>query len=283
MKELSSFLSRIFDLPETGTDMTSVTWAEANRFQSYTILILMGVPVMVVLGLFHFYHNHLILGSLLMLSAPGLFGGWFALRNSSRSNTIYRINGLLVAFLFCYLLIIGGEEGSKSLWIFTFPLVSHFLFGKMEGLVWNVIFYLSMICLLYVLPVPFQIYPYSAEFIHRFLAIYLIVSIFSYWFESSVNRYRRKLLRENSKLRTALDEVKTLRGLLPICSYCHNIRNDEGFWNTLDAYLSLHTEVKFSHGICPDCLKTHFPRVIKAREEKKMAENEAMCNQGARE
>lgn len=49
-------------------------------------------------------------------------------------------------------------------------------------------------------------------------------------------------------------EIKILRGLLPICSKCKKIRNDNGFWKRVDAYIEEHTQVTFSHGICPDCL-----------------------------
>jgi hypothetical protein len=59
--------------------------------------------------------------------------------------------------------------------------------------------------------------------------------------------------RSERELRTALSEVKTLSGLLPICMHCHKIRNDLGYWDQLERYLARHTEARFSHGICPDC------------------------------
>jgi PAS domain S-box-containing protein len=61
---------------------------------------------------------------------------------------------------------------------------------------------------------------------------------------------REQLVRE---LQVALAEVKTLRGIVPICSYCKNIRNDQNYWQSVEAYLSTHTETQFSHGICPSC------------------------------
>ncbi len=57
------------------------------------------------------------------------------------------------------------------------------------------------------------------------------------------------------QLRTALEEIKTLKGFIPICSYCHKIRDDEGVWNRLEAYLTKHSDVELSHGICPDCIQ----------------------------
>lgn len=63
------------------------------------------------------------------------------------------------------------------------------------------------------------------------------------------------------ELKTAIAEVKALSGLLPICSYCKKIRDDEGYWQRLEAYIEERSEAEFSHGICNDCLELHFPRV----------------------
>ncbi len=54
-------------------------------------------------------------------------------------------------------------------------------------------------------------------------------------------------------LELALNQVKQLRGLLPICMYCKRIRNDKDYWQQVETYISDHTEAEFSHGICPDC------------------------------
>jgi len=55
------------------------------------------------------------------------------------------------------------------------------------------------------------------------------------------------------QLEEALSRVKQLQGLLPICSYCKKIRNDRNYWQQVEGYISEHTEVQFSHGICPEC------------------------------
>jgi hypothetical protein len=61
-------------------------------------------------------------------------------------------------------------------------------------------------------------------------------------------------------LKVALTEVKTLSGLVPICMTCKKIRDDTGYWNQLEAYISKHSEVEFTHGICPECLEKHHPQ-----------------------
>ena len=57
------------------------------------------------------------------------------------------------------------------------------------------------------------------------------------------------------ELQAALAEVKTLQSILPICSYCRKIRDDENYWHTVENYVSLHTSTRFSHGICPTCME----------------------------
>lgn len=61
---------------------------------------------------------------------------------------------------------------------------------------------------------------------------------------------RERLVRE---LQSALAEVRTLREILPLCSYCRKVRDDEDYWQTVESYVSKHTSTKFSHGICPEC------------------------------
>ena len=65
---------------------------------------------------------------------------------------------------------------------------------------------------------------------------------------------RERLIGE---LRKALADIHILRGLLPICAGCKKIRDDRGYWQGLEQYLSEHAEVQFSHGLCPDCLSRY--------------------------
>jgi PAS domain S-box-containing protein len=75
---------------------------------------------------------------------------------------------------------------------------------------------------------------------------------------------KRKLIEEQRDksildLQQALSEVKKLSGLLPICSYCKKIRDDKGYWNQIESYIHKHSEAQFSHGICQECAKKHYP------------------------
>ena len=61
------------------------------------------------------------------------------------------------------------------------------------------------------------------------------------------------------ELEEAMAHIKTLQGLIPICMYCHKIRNDQESWQRIEDYLSQNTDIQLSHSLCPDCLEKHFP------------------------
>lgn len=67
--------------------------------------------------------------------------------------------------------------------------------------------------------------------------------------------------RTAADLASALSELKTLQGMLPICAHCKNVRNDAGYWESVESYVEAHSEADFSHGICPTCMKVHYPAV----------------------
>jgi AmiR/NasT family two-component response regulator len=68
-----------------------------------------------------------------------------------------------------------------------------------------------------------------------------------------------ELRRLNIELQSALDNVKVLSGLLPICANCKKIRDDKGYWEAVETYFKKHTEIEFSHGLCPACITKLYP------------------------
>lgn len=65
----------------------------------------------------------------------------------------------------------------------------------------------------------------------------------------------------HTKLKNAYEEIKTLKGLIPICASCKNIRDDKGFWENVENYISKHSEAEFTHSICPECVKELYPDI----------------------
>jgi hypothetical protein len=81
--------------------------------------------------------------------------------------------------------------------------------------------------------------------------------------QTELNRQLADALQTNrqhaAELEATLAEVKTLRGLLPICSNCKAVRDDEGLWTQIERYVSRHTDASFTHSLCPDCLRQLYP------------------------
>lgn len=75
---------------------------------------------------------------------------------------------------------------------------------------------------------------------------------------------RERLLAD---LRDALAEIKVLQHILPMCSYCKKIRDEENQWSTVESYISHHTNSHFSHGICPECMRTHVEADLRTEDE----------------
>jgi hypothetical protein len=71
----------------------------------------------------------------------------------------------------------------------------------------------------------------------------------------------RELKQREEALQEALNEVKTLRKILPICANCKKIRDDKGYWTQVEEYISDHVEVEFSHGLCPECARKLYPTI----------------------
>lgn len=253
-----------------------------TRYRLFTVFLFLGIPTMAVFGAYNLLEANYLLCSLIFTSATGLLGGWYLLGRSGRREVIYRINTFLFGLLLVYMLIFGGEDGSKILWMYTFPLIAFFLLGKNEGLLWNGGISAVSLALFLHPPAWPRMYPYDIQFKIRFLASFVIVSVVAYGFEYLREKYflgmqleKRKLEEEQEKLRkqilerekealigelqATLVKVKQLSGLLPICSSCKKIRDDKGYWNRIELYLQEHSEAEFSHGICPDCARELYP------------------------
>lgn len=84
-------------------------------------------------------------------------------------------------------------------------------------------------------------------------------------YKHKVEREREKLLIEREKLanelKESLENIKILKGLLPVCAFCKKIRTNKGYWEQLEVYISKHSEAYFTHTYCPECIEEHFPEM----------------------
>ncbi|MBU2521318.1 MAG: response regulator [Proteobacteria bacterium] len=77
-----------------------------------------------------------------------------------------------------------------------------------------------------------------------------------------LRRLNKELQIRKEELEKSLAEIKTLRGIPPICANCKKIRDDKGYWNQIESYIHKHSEAEFSHGICPECMKKLYPDFV---------------------
>ncbi|HBD95847.1 MAG: hypothetical protein A2015_04585 [Spirochaetes bacterium GWF1_31_7] len=70
---------------------------------------------------------------------------------------------------------------------------------------------------------------------------------------------KTELEAKNKELQQALNDIKTLEGLIPICANCKKIKDDDGYWHSVEEYMTEHSDVKFTHGLCNDCIKKLYP------------------------
>lgn len=94
----------------------------------------------------------------------------------------------------------------------------------------------------------------------------VVLSVSSYLLikRRNAEKERERIIGE---LREALDKVKSLSGMLPICASCKKIRDDRGYWEDVAAYITRHSEALFSHGLCPDCAKKAFEEFERFKKE----------------
>jgi hypothetical protein len=278
---------RLWKRIEAVIEMAPVTPADRIRLRQYTVFLLLGVPTMVAYGLQSLVRGNNTLSAFILASAIGLLTGWCALGRMKRGILVYRINTMLFGVLLVYMLIIGGDGGSKILWMFTFPMIVFFLLGEREGVLWAAGMLLLGAALLMVSVPGLKVYAYPRDFRIRFLTIYAIVAAIAFWFEHFRETYRtgmetkcleletesrrleleilerqrseREKEQAITQLKDAIGQVRVLSGLLPICASCKKIRDEHGTWNQLEAYIDKRSEAKFSHGICPDCARRLYP------------------------
>lgn len=233
---------------------------DADESRKRTFLaccIFLFIPIVCCFAIDDFMNSRILEGLFILLLVAVLSGILFVIKNSKNLTRIYRFSVLIVLSYLCYELAVGGAEGHAFLWFYFFPIAVFYLFGKKEGVVW-VLISLALSTVFLLTPI---VYEYKIGIVIRFLVTYSLVSILGFGLEFSRNLYYQKLMLEKKSLENALNEVKKLQGLFPICSFCKKIRDDKGYWNQIEAYVRDHSEAEFSHSICPMCVKEHYPDI----------------------
>jgi len=177
--------------------------------------------------------------------------------------------GLLALLLNFSWFMNAGSHGSIGMFLFSGVMVLNIFFrGRTRWLLMTAFLANGLVLLWLEQAFPKLVVPYShtsdrqwdlmTSFVVSTFACVLVLRVVL----AAYDRERKRLTTTNAQLEQSLAEIRTLQGLLPICSWCKRIRDDAGLWTQVEQYLAEHTDASFTHGMCPECAKAHFPNRV---------------------
>ncbi len=153
----------------------------------------------------------------------------------------------IAAYVFGFTYFYRWSGQAVEIFIVLPILAAAYCFGLLWGILAGSISYPANLLLFYLFAEPGNgLFQHTR--IIGWLAMILIGALVGY-----IRNLNFRLRKTNNKLSNALQKKQSLSGLLPICAQCKRIRDDQGYWHQVEAYISNHSEAEFTHGICPDC------------------------------
>lgn len=180
---------------------------EKLRLKHFSAFVFLGIPTLIGYGVYNFLNDQLLTSSLIFLCSTGLFLSWVLLCYLPLGRNIYRLNLTFLGGLLVYMMVLGGDDGSKSLWLFIFPQVAMFWLGKSEGLAWAAGILVVSIIFLTTPQLGLLSHHYGNQFIIRLISVYLFVMAVAYWFEYFREHYRRGMETEEQRLRAVISAI----------------------------------------------------------------------------
>lgn len=197
--------------------------------------------------------GQLMLGTILLLSALNL-------QKTRHVKFMHHLIVLTTFLLFANQFWTPSPNSTDYLWLYIVPLTAFLVVGFRMGVFWT---FATLLLATMVFTVPYfaQKYQYTMETALFFLTTYILLGFFCGAMEWARRRYSSRIHALLTELHQVYEGIRTLKGLVPVCSHCKSIMNDEGYWTRVDFYLLKHIELSFSHGICPECLKKDMPEL----------------------
>lgn len=228
----------------------------------------------------------------------------YSLYTIYKNQNVKLVSYIFAALMFLFLIYftcIHKNESFGLVWTYAYPIFVIPILGLKVGLIVTLMFYSVIMPISYLGIGDWNHGNWDVVSFLRFLisSVYFILN--GYLLEASFMRtndkltavrkkeqtYAEELSKTNTKLhqevqqrkqvavdrkrliddlQSAIKEIKTLRGIVPICSNCKKIRDDKGYWNILESYIQKHSDAQFSHGICPECTKRFYPEYYIAED-----------------
>lgn len=179
--------------------------AGKERLTHFAMFVLFGVPMLLAFCASNLMAGDLLLAALIFVASMNLLLGWLLLCHLPLGRIVYRVCAVIYGGFLLYVLVMGGEGGSKSLWMLTYPFFIVFLVGIKEGLAWSILLLAATLALLLV-PLPgIHPFPYSHAFIVRFASVYAITAAIACWSEHFRLYYRTSQEQRLSQLKAVID------------------------------------------------------------------------------
>ncbi|MBN2670695.1 MAG: hypothetical protein JXX29_03435 [Deltaproteobacteria bacterium] len=243
--------------------MTLFNWRHTidetqRKYIQYAVAL--GIPVMwaflgrdLVAGN---YTSGIIQGTVSLI----MVGIAFRIRKSRRVRLLYHAT-LFVLFIFLITPFFSpSPNGTEQLWFLLFPFAANLLLEFTATFIWTVVMF-GFSLVMYTHPFFTKRFSASEDEFMYFIATYVLISVFTISMKHIRSLYAATIEGHVFALEQTYRNIRTVKGLVPICSACNAIRNDDGFWEKIDTYLLNHTELQLTHSICFDCLKREMPDV----------------------
>jgi CheY-like chemotaxis protein len=176
-----------------------------ERLTHLAVFVFFGLPMLLAYGISGLVAGDLLLAALIFVASTSLALGWLLLCHLPLGLIVYRVSAIIYGGFLLYVLVVGGEGGSKSLWMLTFPLFIVLLVGIKEGIAWAALLLAAALALLLV-PLPgVQPFPYNNAFIVRFASVYVIIAAIACWSEHFRLYYRNTQELELNQLRSLIN------------------------------------------------------------------------------
>lgn len=178
---------------------------DKERLTHFAVFVLFGQIMFVAYCVYNLLIGDLLLASLIFVAITSLMLGWLLLCHLPLGRLVYRACAVIYGGMLLYMMVLGGEGGSKSLWMITFPMYIVLLVGKKEGLFWTALLMAAAMFLIFV-PLPgIHPFPYSNDFIVRFVSVYLVVAATVCWYEHFRAYHRAIQAMEMHRLGSLID------------------------------------------------------------------------------
>lgn len=227
------------------------------------VSIIVGLPILLFFGVNDLIYENGIRDAFPELSvAVTLVVTALIVRKRRSVQILLRVPMAAVSMLLLYNIYTAPGKDAVLLWMTSFPLFAFAIFGRKEGAIWS-ISVVSISIAMVQFPSFFGAHEYISKVGYRYAIAISLVTALSYAGEFMRHSFYHEIQNKNKQIEAAMHDIKTLRGLLPICSHCKKIRDDNGYWRNLESYISQHTDARFSHGICISCLRRMDPALYR--------------------